>query len=59
MQQERNNQQLENLAIDKDQMETTSKLEWVQPVLQKAPIAETASTGEGDFFDGSKDDAAS
>jgi hypothetical protein len=48
MQQERNNQQLENLAIDKDQMETTSKLEWVQPVLQKAPIAGTA-TGIDDF----------
>jgi hypothetical protein len=40
MQHEHNTQQPEHL--DNEQMETTSKLEWVQPVLQKAPIAETA-----------------
>jgi hypothetical protein len=42
MQREVNSRQPENLSINNEQMETTSKLEWIQPVLQKAPIAETA-----------------
>jgi hypothetical protein len=42
MQHEHNIQQPEHLTLDNGQVETTSKLEWVQPVLQKAPIAGTA-----------------
>jgi hypothetical protein len=53
MQREVNNRQPENLSINNEQTETTSKLEWIQPVLQKAPIAETA--GSEPNFDNDED----
>jgi DNA-binding protein H-NS len=52
MQQEVNSRQPENLSINNEQTETTSKLEWIQPVLQKAPIAETAGVDPEKTSDG-------
>jgi hypothetical protein len=43
MQREINSQQPDHLSGNDEQRESTSRLEWVQPVLQKAPIAETAN----------------
>jgi hypothetical protein len=42
MQREINSQQPEHLSANDEQRESAPRLEWVQPVLQKAPIAETA-----------------